>query len=80
MSACRRRRRAAGTTTSCGSTRRSLRVYQQHAFIVRYLGNRRDAYYPDIGDSSQSRGTVGLFYTYLGHDRFGAVEWRRDPR
>ena len=54
----------------------TLRVYHQHAVSVRYLGNRRDAYYPDVGNSSQSRSTVGLFYTYLGHDRFGAVEWR----
>ncbi len=40
------------------------------------FANRRDAFYPDVGDSSQSRGTVGVFYTYLGHDRFGAVDWR----
>ena len=25
---------------------------------------------------SISRGTVGIFYTYLGHERFGAVDWR----
>ena len=54
----------------------TVRVYHQHAFTIRYLGNRRDAYYPDFGNSSQSRGTVGLFYTYLGHDEFGAVKWR----
>jgi hypothetical protein len=60
-------------TTSCAWT---LRVYRQHAIAVKYLANRRDAFYPDVGDSSQSRGTIGVFYTYLGHDRFGAVEWR----
>ena len=27
--------------------------------------------------SNLLRGTVGLFYTLLGHDRFGAVEWRK---
>jgi len=54
----------------------TLRIYRQHAIALKYLANRRDAFYPDVGDSSQSRGTVGVFYTYLGHDRFGAVDWR----
>ena len=54
----------------------TARVYQRHGVSIRYLLNRRDAFYPDTGDSSQTRGTIGLFYTFLGHDRFGAVEWR----
>jgi hypothetical protein len=54
----------------------TVRVYERHGVSVRYLLNRRDAFYPDVGDSSQTRGTVGFFYTFLGHDRFGAVEWR----
>jgi hypothetical protein len=53
----------------------TLRVYERHGVSIRYLLNRRDAFYPDVGDSSQTRGTVGLFYTYLGHDRFGYVDW-----
>jgi hypothetical protein len=53
----------------------TVRVYGRHGVSVRYLLNRRDAFYPDVGDSSQTRGTVGLFYTYLGHDRFGYVSW-----
>jgi len=52
------------------------RVYQRHGISLRYLLNRRDAFYPDVGDSSQTRGTIGLYYTYLGHDRFGYVPWR----
>ena len=35
-----------------------------------------DATFPDLGNASQTRGTIGIFYTYLGHDRFGAVDWR----
>jgi hypothetical protein len=54
----------------------TLRVYRQHAISLKYLGNRRDAFYPDFGDSSQSRSTLGIFYTWLGQDRFGTVEWR----
>ncbi|MEO8849635.1 MAG: DUF3943 domain-containing protein [Casimicrobiaceae bacterium] len=54
----------------------TVRVYQRHGIALRYLLNRRDAYYPDVGDNSQTRGTIGIFYTFLGHDRFGAVDWR----
>ena len=54
----------------------TVRVYRQHAVAIRYLLSRRDTFSPDFGDRSQSRGTVGLFYTFLGNDGFGAVEWR----
>jgi hypothetical protein len=54
----------------------TVRVYQRHGIALRYLLNRRDAFYPDFGDSSQTRGTIGIFYTFLGHERFGAVDWR----
>jgi Domain of unknown function (DUF3943) len=54
----------------------TFRVYQRHGISLRYLLNRRDAFYPDVGDSSQTRGTIGIFYTFLGHERFGAVDWR----
>ncbi|OGA15560.1 MAG: hypothetical protein A3H32_07275 [Betaproteobacteria bacterium RIFCSPLOWO2_02_FULL_63_19] len=52
------------------------RVQGPHAISIRYLGNRRDASYTTLGDRAQIRETVGIFYTFLGHDRFGAVEWR----
>jgi hypothetical protein len=54
----------------------TYRVYGRHGITVRYLGNRRDFSYPGIGDAVQTRGTVGIFYTFLGHDGLGAVEWR----
>ena len=54
----------------------TVRVHGRHGISLRYLLNRRDAFYPDVGDSSQTRGTIGLFYTYLGHDRFGYVPWQ----
>jgi hypothetical protein len=49
------------------------RIRGRHGLSLRYLLNRRDASYPDIGNSSQTRGTIGLYYTWLGHDRFGFV-------
>jgi hypothetical protein len=49
------------------------RVKGRHGVSLKYLGNFRDAYYPDLGDRSQHRGTVGIFYTLLGHEFFGAA-------
>ncbi len=54
----------------------TVRVHKQHAIAIKYLWNRRDATYPDLGERTQIRGTIGIFYTLLGHDRFGAVDWR----
>jgi hypothetical protein len=54
----------------------TVRIYRQHAIALKYVWTRRNAIFPDLGDTSQTRGTIGIFYTYLGHDRFGAVEWR----
>lgn len=47
------------------------RVHKQRASSVRYQYSRRDAQFPDLGDRTQTRGTVGIFYTLLGRDRFG---------
>jgi hypothetical protein len=52
------------------------RVLGRHGISIKYLGNFRDAFYPDTGDSSQRRTTVGIFYTLLGNERFGAVNWQ----
>lgn len=54
----------------------TMRLHRQHAVAVKYLWSRRDASYPDLGDRTQTRGTIGIFYTLLGHDRFGAFDWR----
>jgi hypothetical protein len=54
----------------------TMRVYRQHAIAVRYVLSRRNVASPDLGSRRQSRGTIGIFYTNLGNDGFGAVEWR----
>jgi len=54
----------------------TLRLHHKHAIAAKYLWSRRDASYSDLVDATQTRGTVGIFYTRLGHDRFGAVDWR----
>ncbi|MBL0124697.1 MAG: hypothetical protein IPP88_18960 [Betaproteobacteria bacterium] len=30
----------------------------------------------DLGSRTQSRGTIGIFYTFMGQDGFGKVDWR----
>jgi hypothetical protein len=53
----------------------TYRIHKQHAIALKYLVTRRDATTSTFGDQTQTRGTVGIFYTLLGHDRFGAVNW-----
>jgi hypothetical protein len=52
------------------------RVHKQHAVAIRYQWSQRDASYPDLGDRTQSRSTVGIFYTLLGREGFSAQDWR----
>ena len=49
----------------------ALRLHGQRAVAVRYVLSRRDSFFPGAGNRAQVRGTLGLFYTMLGHDRFG---------
>lgn len=51
------------------------RVHEQHGVSIKYLGNFRDSRFPDTADTRQRRATVGLFYTLLSNERFGAVRW-----
>jgi len=50
------------------------RIHRQHAISLRYQRSRRDATFPTLGDRTQRRGTLGIFYTLLGRDRFGIAE------
>ena len=52
------------------------RLYKQHAVSIRYLGNRRDSSFAGATNGHQVRNTLGIFYTLLGQDRFGGVDWR----
>jgi hypothetical protein len=54
----------------------TYRVKDLHAITFKYLYNRRDATSVALGSRSQSRGTIGIFYTLLGQDRFGTVDWK----
>lgn len=52
------------------------RVHGEHGIALKYLFNRRNASYPDLGRRGQTRSTLGLYYVLLGQERFGAVDWR----
>ncbi len=52
------------------------RILGQHAASLKYQFSRRDTAFPTLGDRTQTRGTVGIFYTLLGRDRFGLSDWR----
>ncbi|HEX6315450.1 MAG TPA: DUF3943 domain-containing protein [Gemmatimonadaceae bacterium] len=51
----------------------TTRIRRQQALAIRYLLSRRDAFFPETGGRRQTRGTLGVFYTLLGQDRFGSV-------
>lgn len=48
-----------------------VRLGAQRALGMRYILTQRDAFFPDMGSRRQLRGTLGVFYTFLGNDRFG---------
>ena len=53
----------------------TFRFLGPNAASIRYIWSRRSASVPEpLGDFIQSRGAVGLFYTYLGGTRFGVVD------
>jgi len=54
----------------------TLRVFGPHAIGVQYLVSTRDADVPGRRRRHQEVDTVSLSYNFLGHTRFGAVEWR----
>jgi Domain of unknown function (DUF3943) len=54
----------------------TVRIYGPHALSVGYLLSTRDGRFPGGDDRHQLVQTVTLAYNFLGHTRFGAVEWR----
>jgi hypothetical protein len=51
------------------------RLRKQHAITAKYLWTRRNAAFAGQDNLNQTRGTVGIFYTWLGHGGFGKVDW-----
>jgi hypothetical protein len=59
-----------------GDTSLTLRIYGLHGITLKYAASVRNARFPDLPDLNQRVGTVSLSYTYIGHTRFGVVDWR----
>ena len=51
-----------------------LRLYRRNAITVRYQLSRRTASLPGFPTVVQQRETIGVFYTLVGPQRFGAVK------
>ena len=54
----------------------TFRIHEQHAVAIKYQWSRRDATFPSLSDLTQARATLGIYYTLLGHDRFGMFDWK----
>jgi hypothetical protein len=52
------------------------RLAGRHALGVKYVWSHRNASLPLVGDRPQTLSTVGVYYTLLGLDSFGTVDWR----
>ena len=54
----------------------TIRVYGLHGLTIRYSESSRDGRYVRQPSSHQTVRTATIGYTLLGHERFGAVDWR----
>ena len=54
------------------------RLVGHHAIGVQYAWSHRSATYNSGAERKQTFGQIGIFYTLLGQQDFGAVEWRPD--
>jgi len=59
-----------------GSVGLTVRVFGPHALGLHYVVSSRNASPTSRRETHQSVETVTLSYNFLGHTRFGAVEWR----
>src|SRR5919106_190872 len=65
-------------TIARGTVGLTVRLYGPHAIGLHYVVSSRDARVRDRSDRHQEVETISLSYNFLGHSRFGAVEWRPD--
>jgi len=54
----------------------SLRMFARNAVTLRYEVSRRETSFTGFDTATQERRTLGLFYTLLGPQRFGAMRGR----
>ena len=54
------------------------RLHGRQAIGVKYTWSHRNASIAGVGDRPQTLATIGLYYTLLGLDTFGTVDWREE--
>ena len=54
----------------------TVRIWGPHAIGIQYLISSRESRSAGLPDRHQSVQTLSVSYNFLGHTRFGAVEWR----
>jgi hypothetical protein len=54
----------------------TVRIAGPHALGIQYVVSAREARFEGLRDRRQLVETVSLFYSFLGREKFGAVEWR----
>jgi hypothetical protein len=57
----------------------TVRIWGPHGIGIQYLLSTRDTNVSGLGDRHQRVETINITYNFLGHTRFGAVEWRPEP-
>jgi hypothetical protein len=70
-------RRAGRDDASRVESALTWRVVGRHAIGLSYVWSHRSAAFPGGVDQRQTLGQVGVYYTLLGRDNFGAVDWRQ---
>jgi Domain of unknown function (DUF3943) len=55
------------------------RVAGRHAIGIKYAWSHRNATFASTGNRPQTLASVGLYYTLLGLDTYGTVDWREAP-
>ena len=70
------RRQAGRDDISRLETALTWRISGPHAVGLSYVWSHRSAAFPSSVDQRQTLGQFGIYYTLLGRQDFGAVEWR----
>jgi len=58
----------------------TFRIFSHQALGIEYVESHRDGSYKGFPSAYQSEGTFSLVYNLLGSSRFGAVDWRENPK
>jgi hypothetical protein len=56
------------------------RLFGHHAIGIQYVWSHRSATFSTGNERKQTLSQVGIFYTLLGQQDFGAVQWLRDGK